>query len=134
MIESVIKAFKSGTERILIATDIVARGIDVQQVSLVINYDMPNKYSCVYRYKIIASPEALCLFIYISIIGLFGYLKDDNFKRVLIFLLFLSIILEVLHLVIPNRSFQYLDLIANFTGVLLGYCIIIIYKKWKKNE
>ena len=73
-------------------------------------------------------------FIYISIIGLFGYLKDDNFKRVLIFLLFLSIILEVLHLVIPNRSFQYLDLIANFTGVLLGYCIIIIYKKWKKNE
>ena len=73
-------------------------------------------------------------FIYLSIIGLFGYLKDDNFKRVLIFLLFLSIILEVLHLVVPNRSFQYLDLIANFTGVLLGYCIIIIYKKWKKNE
>ena len=73
-------------------------------------------------------------FIYISIIGLFGYLKDDNFKRVLIFLLFLSIILEVLHLVIPNRSFQYLDLIANFTGVLLGYCMVIIYKKWKKNE
>ena len=73
-------------------------------------------------------------FIYISIIGLFGCLKDDNFKRVLIFLLFLSIILEVLHLVIPNRSFQYLDLIANFTGVLLGYCIVIIYKKWKKNE
>ena len=73
-------------------------------------------------------------FIYISIIGLFGYLKDVNFRKVLIFLLFSSIILEVLHLVVPNRSFQYLDLIANFTGVLLGYCIIIIYKKWKKNE
>ena len=73
-------------------------------------------------------------FIYISIICLFGCLKDDNFKRVLIFLLFSSIILEVLHLVIPNRSFQYLDLIANFTGVLLGYCMVIIYKKWKKNE
>jgi len=73
-------------------------------------------------------------FIYLSIIGLFGYLKDVNFKKVLIFLLFSSIILEVLHLIIPNRSFQYLDLIANFTGVLLGYCIVIIYKKWKKNE
>ena len=73
-------------------------------------------------------------FIYLSIIGLFGYLKDVNFRKVLIFLLFSSIILEVLHLIIPNRSFQYLDLIANFTGVLLGYCIIIIYKKWKKNE
>ena len=73
-------------------------------------------------------------FIYLSIIGLLGYLKDDNFKKVLIFLLFSSIILEILHLIIPNRSFQYLDLIANFAGVLLGYCIIIIYKKWKKNE
>ena len=73
-------------------------------------------------------------FIYLSIIGLLGYLKDDNFKKVLIFLLFSSIILEISHLIIPNRSFQYLDLIANFTGVLLGYCIIIIYKKWKKNE
>ena len=73
-------------------------------------------------------------FIYLSIIGLLAYLKDGNFKKVLIFLLFSSIILEVLHLIIPNRSFQYSDLIANFTGVLLGYCIIIIYKKWKKNE
>jgi len=73
-------------------------------------------------------------FIYLSIIGLFGYLKDDKFKRVLFFLLFLSVILEVLHLVIPNRSFQYVDLIANFTGVLIGYCMVIIYKKWKKNE
>ena len=73
-------------------------------------------------------------FIYLSIIGLLGHLKNDNFKKVLIFLLFSSIILEILHLIIPNRSFQYLDLIANFVGVLLGYCIIIIYKKWKKNE
>ena len=73
-------------------------------------------------------------FIYLSIIGLLSYLKDDNFKKVLIFLLFSSIILEISHLIIPNRSFQYLDLIANFVGVLLGYCIIIIYKKWKKNE
>ena len=73
-------------------------------------------------------------FLFLSIVGLFGYLKDDSFKKVLIFLLFSSIILEVLHLIIPNRSFQYLDLISNFTGVLLGYCMVIIYKKWKNNE
>ena len=48
---SVIDAFKSGVERILIATDIVARGIDVQQVSLVINYDMP-KYKETYIHRI----------------------------------------------------------------------------------
>lgn len=38
----VMEQFKSGSSRILIATDLLARGIDVQQVSLVINYDMPR--------------------------------------------------------------------------------------------
>ena len=35
--------FKIGKTRILIATDILARGIDIQQISLVINYDIPYK-------------------------------------------------------------------------------------------
>merc|ERR1712173_347193 len=34
--------FRSGSSRVLITTDLLARGIDVQQVSLVINYDLPN--------------------------------------------------------------------------------------------
>ena len=34
--------FRGGTTRVLITTDVWARGIDVQQVSLVINYDLPN--------------------------------------------------------------------------------------------
>lgn len=34
--------FRSGQSRVLITTDVWARGIDVQQVSLVINYDLPN--------------------------------------------------------------------------------------------
>jgi translation initiation factor 4A len=37
----VLNSFRSGHERILIATDILSRGIDIQQISLVINYDMP---------------------------------------------------------------------------------------------
>ena len=37
-----MKEFRSGSSRILIATDLVGRGIDVQQVNLVINYDLPN--------------------------------------------------------------------------------------------
>lgn len=36
-----LNAFREGTSRILLATDIVGRGIDVQQVSLVINFDLP---------------------------------------------------------------------------------------------
>jgi superfamily II DNA/RNA helicase len=34
--------FRKGDSRILIATDLLARGIDIQQVSLVINFDIPN--------------------------------------------------------------------------------------------
>jgi len=39
--ESIMKEFRSGSSRVLIATDIWGRGIDVQQVSLVICYDLP---------------------------------------------------------------------------------------------
>jgi len=40
--DEVMTQFRSGGSRVLITTDIWARGIDVQQVSLVINYDLPN--------------------------------------------------------------------------------------------
>jgi len=39
----ILSNFKSGASRILIATDILSRGIDIQQISLVINYDVPYK-------------------------------------------------------------------------------------------
>lgn len=39
----ILAEFKSGKARILIATDILSRGIDIQQISLVINYDIPYK-------------------------------------------------------------------------------------------
>jgi translation initiation factor 4A len=46
----IMKEFRSGASRILIATDLVARGIDVQQVSLVINYDLPtNRENYIHR-------------------------------------------------------------------------------------
>lgn len=37
----IMREFKSGSSRVLVSTDLLARGIDVQQVSLVINYDLP---------------------------------------------------------------------------------------------
>jgi translation initiation factor 4A len=42
----VMSNFRNGKTRVLIATDIIARGIDVQQVSLVINYDIPKEKEC----------------------------------------------------------------------------------------
>ncbi|KAK2531877.1 Eif4a3 [Columba guinea] len=40
--ESIMKEFRSGASRVLISTDVWARGLDVPQVSLIINYDLPN--------------------------------------------------------------------------------------------
>jgi translation initiation factor 4A len=37
----IMREFRSGSSRVLITTDLLARGIDVQQVSLVINFDLP---------------------------------------------------------------------------------------------
>jgi superfamily II DNA/RNA helicase len=37
--------FRNGNTRVLIATDLLARGIDVQQVSIVVNYDLPRDYA-----------------------------------------------------------------------------------------
>ena len=36
------KQFKEGHKRILVATDLVGRGIDIERVNIVINYDMPE--------------------------------------------------------------------------------------------
>jgi superfamily II DNA/RNA helicase len=49
--EDIMSKFRSGSTRILITTDILSRGIDIQQVSLVINYDMP-KYPQTYIHRI----------------------------------------------------------------------------------
>ncbi|KAK2405638.1 eukaryotic initiation factor 4A-10 [Trifolium repens] len=40
--DAIMGEFRAGTTRVLITTDVWARGLDVQQVSLVINYDLPN--------------------------------------------------------------------------------------------
>lgn len=48
--ELLMKEFRSGSSRVLITTDLLARGIDVQQVSLVINYDLPtNRENYIHR-------------------------------------------------------------------------------------
>merc|ERR550537_1248503 len=48
--ELIMKEFRSGSSRVLITTDLLARGIDVQQVSLVINYDIPgNRENYIHR-------------------------------------------------------------------------------------
>jgi translation initiation factor 4A len=48
--DMIMREFRSGSTRVLITTDLLARGIDVQQVSLVINYDLPtNRENYIHR-------------------------------------------------------------------------------------
>jgi len=71
-------------------------------------------------------------YVYISLLGLFLYLREENFKRIFYNLLFLSIILELLHFIIPNRSFELGDLIANILGVIVAYSVVKIYLYFNK--
>ena len=64
---------------------------------------------------------------FISLLGLFIYIKNENFKKLVYGLFFLSTTLEIFHFIIPNRSFQLQDLLANIFGVMVAYFVIKIY-------
>ena len=64
---------------------------------------------------------------YVSLLGFFLYLKNQSFQKLVYGLFILSVILEVLHFIIPNRSFQLGDLIGNILGVLVAYFVVKIY-------
>ena len=70
-------------------------------------------------------------FFYLSLLSLMSYMRERSFNKTLIFLILLSIFLEMSHLFIPNRSFQYLDLFANLLGTLLAIVILFLYKRFK---
>ena len=69
------------------------------------------------------------LFFILSIIGILSYSKHKKFNLLIKYLLLLSAILELSHLLIPQRSFQLDDLFGNILGVVVT---IVIYKIWKK--
>ena len=70
---------------------------------------------------------------FISLIGFYTYAKDENFKKLVYGLFSLSIILEILHFLIPNRSFELQDLLANISGVMVAYFAIKIYLFFNKS-
>ena len=68
-------------------------------------------------------------FIILSILGIIAYNKSDKINYLIKYLFLLSIFLELCHIIIPNRDFEFSDLFGNFLGVIL---IIIFYKIKKK--
>ena len=71
------------------------------------------------------------IFILISIVGFLTFKNEKQIKNLIIYLISLSIILEIFHLFIPERSFQIIDLFGNISGVILSFLIfkIIIYSR-----
>ena len=72
-------------------------------------------------------------FFLISLVGLIAYFKyNKNF--IILYLISISVILEVLHLIIPERSFQFSDLFGNALGVLIAYFFIKFIKMIDKKK
>ena len=67
----------------------------------------------------IISSNHFYIFILISAIGFFSYKNQNQIKNLIIYLVLLSLILEIFHLFIPERSFQLSDLFGNFLGVIV---------------
>ena len=76
---------------------------------------------------LIVSTNHVIAFTLLSLIGLIAF--KNNLKQVFIYLIFISIFLELCHLFIPERGFQISDLFGNITGIILSYIIFkTIYK------
>ena len=79
----------------------------------------------------IVSTNHLYTYIVLSVIGFLTFRKNNQFNILSIYLIFLSIVLEVLQYFIPNRSFEFQDLFGNLLGVIIT---IILFYFFKNNE
>ena len=78
----------------------------------------------------LVSSNHFYVFLLISIIGFFSFNDSKYFKLMIIYLVLLSIILEIFHLIIPERTFQWSDLFGNFLGVFVVILINNLINKY----
>ena len=81
--------------------------------------------------NLIVSSNHVYAFLILSFVGFFTYKKIEKLKFLSIYLILLSITLEISHYFIPERSFEFSDLFGNLIGVII---VIIIFYLYKKNE
>ena len=84
----------------------------------------------------IVSSNHVYTFGLITLIGFFTYIHTKKNKYLIIYLILISIFLEILHIIIPNRGFEFSDLFGNILGVLIVYFFYQIYNHFynSKNE
>ena len=98
-------------------------------LGFIINKDFSKQPQITSDFMLISSNHVYA-FIVLSLTGILSYF---NVQKVIIFyLFFISIILELFHLLIPNRSFQFSDLFGNISGVLISILILILFNFWRK--
>ena len=105
-------------------------------ISLIILYLFPGSiFGCIFFDNCRTQPQItpdfvkissnhLYAFVIVSICGYLTFLKDKKIKYLIIYLILLAILLEICHLFIPQRSFQWSDLFGN----LLGVFVVIFFK------
>ena len=79
----------------------------------------------------LVSTNHLYAFGLLSIIGLFTYNNSNKLNFLNLYLILLSIILEILHIFIPVRSFELSDLFGNLLGVSIVLTINFFYRKYE---
>ena len=87
------------------------------QPQITVNFVISSNYAI--------SSNHFYAFITLSTLGIFAYRNTKKIKFLIIYLLLLSIILELLHIPIPIRTFEWGDLFGNILGITL---VLIIYK------
>ena len=78
----------------------------------------------------IISSNHFYVFILVSVIGFLTFIKMKQVKNLVIYLILLSIVLEFLHIIIPQRTFQWSDLFGNLIGVLVVILIRNLINKY----
>ena len=79
----------------------------------------------------LVSTNHLYAFGLLSIIGLYTYKNSNKLNFLNLYLILLSIILEILHIFIPIRSFEFSDLFGNLLGVSIVLMINFFYEKYE---
>ena len=83
----------------------------------------------------IVSSNHVYAFMVLSFLGYFSY-ENHRLNFLFLYLFSISIFLELLHIIIPNRGFEFSDLFGNILGVLVVYFLCQIFNFFKnlKNE
>ena len=79
----------------------------------------------------IISTNHLYAFAFLSLIAFLTFKKTDKITFIILYLITISVVLELFHHFVPERSFEYSDLFGNLIGVII---IIIFFNLLKKYE